>query len=403
VYQRDKFVPTERGEKMDCKKCKRELPEGAIYCYMCGAKQTVTPRKTIKRENGSGSVYKRSDLRRTPWVALTPGTQQVIGYYRTAQEAKDALEDYRRNPTTKLNITLKQLYDEWKPVGTKGKSQKLIYGYDGAIQKLYPLHDVKFRELRTAQMQQVINELQTERQELDEHGQTVMEDGKPKMLEPLGYSSLSKIKILLGLLYKYAMANDIVHKNYASFIALPPRATSVKDCFNDIDLKKLANSSGKEPFADWILFMCYTGLRITEFLHLTKTSVHYHNGVYSLYGGIKTEAGKTRVVPIHSKIEHILKARLEQDSDYLFANENGRPYDPKVFRKRCFYPTLERLKITRLSPHATRRTFATMLSKANVREEDFIAMMGHSDYKVDIDSYIVQSTEKLRGAIEKLS
>ena len=61
-------------------------------------------RKSIKRENGTGSVYKRKDLKRRPWVAVAPAElirdddarkvnakQMIIGHYATAQEAKDAL------------------------------------------------------------------------------------------------------------------------------------------------------------------------------------------------------------------------------------------------------------------------------------------------------------------------
>ena len=79
-------------------------------------------RKSIKRENGTGSVYKRKDLKRRPWVAVAPAElirdddarkvnakQMIIGHYATAQEAKDALDEYRRNPTTKYNITLAEL------------------------------------------------------------------------------------------------------------------------------------------------------------------------------------------------------------------------------------------------------------------------------------------------------
>ena len=58
-------------------------------------------RKSIKRENGTGSVYKRKDLKRRPWVAVAPAElirdddarkvnakQMIIGHYATAQEAK---------------------------------------------------------------------------------------------------------------------------------------------------------------------------------------------------------------------------------------------------------------------------------------------------------------------------
>ena len=57
-------------------------------------------RKSIKRENGSGSVYKRSDLKRRPWVAVAPAklgldsndklraSRAVIGHYATAAGGK---------------------------------------------------------------------------------------------------------------------------------------------------------------------------------------------------------------------------------------------------------------------------------------------------------------------------
>jgi len=39
---------------------------------------------------------------------------------------------------------------------------------------------------------------------------------------------------------------------------------------------------------------------------------------------------------------------------------------------------------------------------AEVSKEDFVAMMGHADFDVTIESYIVQSAEKLKRAIEKI-
>jgi integrase/recombinase XerD len=109
---------------MNCKKCKKEIPDESIYCMWCGRKQVAAQRKALKRENGTGSVYKRADVKSRPWVAVAPlknGKREVIGTFATAHEAKDALEDYRRNPTDRLNITLKSLYEEWKPIGYKDK------------------------------------------------------------------------------------------------------------------------------------------------------------------------------------------------------------------------------------------------------------------------------------------
>lgn len=389
-----------------CKKCKKELSDDWIFCPWCGKKQIASVRRTIKRENRTGSVYKRSDLKHRPWVAATPTKKgskpQIIGHYESAQEAKDALDEYRRNPTTKLNVTLKQIYNEWKPIKLRDKSQKLIYGYDESFAKLSSLQDFKFRELRTAQMQKIIDDLQKERPKLDTKGAQRIKDGKPQLWPPMSYSGLAKIKVLLGLLYQYAMENDIVNKNYAEFLVLPKKPKGVKDCFNDLEIKKIENAVDKIPFADCVYFMCYTGLRITEFLTLNRFSIHRVGKICTLYGGIKTEAGENKIVPVHHKIQNILEKWLKKKGKTIFCRPDGSPYSANYFRKYCYYPALESIGIRRLTPHATRRTCATMMSKANIREEDFITMMGHADFNVDIDSYIRQSAEKLSASMEKI-
>jgi len=392
---------------MNCKKCKKVISDESIYCMWCGAKQTSTPRRTIKRENRTGSVYKRKDLKNRQWVAATPNAKdspsQVIGHYESAQLAKDALDDYRKNPTTKLNITLKELYDEWCPMAIRGKSKQVEYSYNAAWEKIHLLENEKFKELRTAQFQQIIDDLQTERPKLDKAGKQIIKDSIPQTTGPLSLPTLHSVKVLVKMLYKYAMQNDIVNKNYAEYILLPKKSSGVKDCFNDLELKKIENAVGTVPFADCILFMCYTGLRITEFLTLNKFSVHEKNGVCALYGGIKTDAGKNKVVPVHHKIKAILDEWLAKDGQTIFCRPNGKQYLSKYFREKCFYPAIEKIGIARkLTPHATRRTFATLMSTANVREEDFIAMMGHAEYSVDIESYIFQSAEKLSKSIEKI-
>lgn len=384
---------------MLCKKCKKEIIDESVFCNFCGTKQIAAKRKTIKRENSTGSVYKRSDLKHRPWVAAAPKVgklaPQIIGHYASAQEAKDVLDSYRRNPTDRLNITVKEVFIEWKPLGYKGKSRQLCDCYNAAWGKLDRLYNIKFRELRTGDMQEIIEELQTERQGLNQGKKLVT-------LKPMSYSSLSKIKILLGLLYQYAMQNDIVSKNYAEFLVLPKKSSGVKDCFNDIEIKKIENAVGIVPFADCILFMCYTGLRITEFTTLNKFSVHEKNGVCALYGGIKTEAGKNKIVPVHHKVKPILDSWIEKGGETVFCRPDGTPYSSRNFREYCYLDALKKIGVRSLMPHATRRTFATLMSKANVREEDFIAMMGHTDYSVDIESYIFQSAEKLSKSIEKI-
>lgn len=365
------------------------------------------PRKAIKRENGSGSVYKRNDLKRRPWVAVAPAEittdedtqkivtkQAVIGHFETAQEAKDALEEYRRHPTTKFNITLDELHDEWMPIWYVGKSAKLCSGYDSSWSHLAPLHGKKVREIRTAEMQSIINDLQKERK--------AKRYNREVTLPPMTYSGLSKIKILLGLLYKYAMQNDIVSKNYAEFIILPKREKSSKDCFTDLELEKIKQAVGVIPYADWIYVMCNTGFRVSEFLSLAPGSVRVVDGVKVLIGGMKTEAGKNRIVPVSTSIEGIIDRQVAIGGKTLFCRPDGSPMPTKYFRDKHYRPALEQIGVRPLTPHATRRRFSTSLSAAGVREEDIVALMGHTDFSVDINHYISQSAKTLAEAIKKI-
>lgn len=373
---------------MRCKKCNKIFDDEFKFCPYCGASSAVK-RRSIKRVNGTGTVYKRSDLKTNPWVAVTPANRdlfgeqkrQIIGHYPTAQAARDALEDFRRNPTTKLNITVEELYKEWSLIRYRDMTKSTKESYSGAWIKLKDIYDIKFKELRTAQMQNIINQL----------------------VEKYSISALQKVKLLLGQLYQYAMQNDIVSKNYAEFIVLPKASKTVKDCFTDLDIQKLKSAADSVKYADLILIMCYTGHRISEFLSLTRFDVITDDDMMFLRGGNKTAAGKNKVVPVSPVIKKYVDKWLDKNGETIFCRDDGKPYSTKYFREKCYYPALEAVRLPKLSPHATRRTFSTRLAAAGVREDEIIKMMGHTDYNIDIDAYINPEQKTLYEAIKKLS
>lgn len=359
-----------------------------------------------KRENGSGSVYKRKDLKHRPWIAATPAelstdasgklitTQQIIGHYATEREAKDALDEYRRNPTTKLNITLDELHAEWMEIAYRSISKQTKDNYDACWLKLEPLYKYKFREIRTAQMQRIIDTYASERECIDKNGNKLT-------LPAMSGSTLSKIRALLTQLYDYAIQNDIVNKNYAKFVVLPKVEKTKKDCFTELEVEKIKQAAGKIPFADVILMMCYTGFRVSEFLELTRFG--YDASANTLVGGKKTAAGTNRTVPVHSIIKPYLDTWAAKNGTTIICREDGTPYPVKYFREKCYYPALEAIGVRKLTPHATRHTFATRLAAAGARTEDIQALAGHEDYEVTANTYIHQSIDTLRNAIEKLS
>lgn len=359
-------------------------------------------RKPAKRENGCGTVYKRADLKHRPWVAAAPASidggriaRTVIGYYATQEEATEALAEFIRAPIAKPQMTMGELYAEWYPVATRKLSSSMQDGYAAAWKSCAPLYPLRVRDVRTAQMQQIIDGLS--------QPHTIMRYGRTVERTGLSHSALSKIRVLLNQLFRYAIQNDIVHKNYAEFLQLPKfEKQPVKECFSDLECARIEQAIGTVPYADWILCMIYTGFRIGEFLALTPFSVKETDGVLVLVGGSKTEAGRDRLVPVHPKIRTIIESQRKLRGQTLFCRPDGSPMPADYFRDKLYNKALQQIGVRPLPPHATRRTFSTRMSAAGVRQEDMIALMGHADFSVDIDHYIKQSAPTLSAAIEKI-
>ena len=370
------------------------------------------PRQTKyrKRENGVGSVYKSSDIVHRPWYAAAPAvidtetgktSREIIGHYETRKEALEALESYNKAPTKKIRSTFSDLYSEWESISFRSLSKSMRDCYTAAYKKLFPLHKKIFKDIRTADMQKVIDYYEDEHYELDEKGKPIYDkDGSPKIKPPLSYSSLHHMTVLLGLVYTYAMQNDVVNKDYSKFVVISARKAAEKQAFSDVEVRKIEEAAQNgTPNADLVLIMCYTGYRISEFLGLTKFNYNADENVFA-GGGNKTEAGRNKIVPVHPKIKPYIEKHLNDGGKTIFCKADGTPYNVKSFRDSIYYPTLEKIGVRKLTPHATRRTFATRAAAAGVRPEDLIRMMGHSDYKIDTDSYIKQEASTLVNAIQ---
>ncbi|MEA4965414.1 MAG: site-specific integrase [Oscillospiraceae bacterium] len=358
----------------------------------------------MKRENGAGSVYKRAGHK--PWVAALPAryhadengvtvkTQQILGRYLTRAEARAALDAYLDHPTDKINYTLQQIYDEWSPRAYQKIKKQTSDCYRAAWAKLVPLYGSKLRSLTIAQMQRIIDAYTVPRK-------VTGKDGKVREDKPLGESSLKNIKSVLHQLYEYAEKNDIVNKNYADFLDITAKAPVKKVGFTELEVKAMWKYVDTVPWADTVIMLCYMGWRVSEFLELTPFS--YDAKQHILTGGLKTTAGKNRVVPIHRRIQPLLDRWLAKGYDTIIADADGKPLNKDSYREKCWKPALAAMGLRPLTPHAARHTCATLLSASGARPEDIQAILGHEDYALTANVYINQDTSTLAAAISRLS
>lgn len=357
---------------MECIKCKKSIPEDALFCPYCGKKQVTTQRKTRKRANGMGSVYKLSGRRSRPWTAVRNGV--YLGYYETKTAALEALErTARKNITERYNMTFAEVYEEWKSehfreVGVSGQTS-----YMSAFNIFAELHGRKFRDLKAADFQAVI----------DQHMSK-------------SHSTVAKYKQLVTQMSQWAIREELITVNLASFVKLPENVKKEKEIFTDGEVA-LLEKDGSET-ARIILMMIYTGMRIGELFSLPLDAYH---GNYVI-GGEKTEAGRNRIIPIRAEGQKHFRYFVEKAKkpEQLISGYTGGK-DISNFRKRDYYPLLEKLNIPQKTPHACRHTFASWAVKSGVSPEILQKVLGHAKYTTTAEIYVHADADQLINAIAK--
>lgn len=377
----------------NCIKCKKEIPDDSIFCLHCGKKQATTEaRKTKKRANGAGSVYKVKGRRRKPWAAVA--TRYVncvresvfLGYFATEREASEALANIdTKNVSSEYNSTLKDIYDAWSRVHFGDLSDASVEGYESAWKHLNPCHNKKMRDIRTDDFQVIIDKL--------------IKNGRSR-------STCNKIRILANQLSKYAMERDITNKNYAQFIKLPKECKKEKEIFSDKEIEILFKNQWKQT-AQIILTFIYSGTRIEELFSMETKNVHLKEQY--MIGGEKTEAGKNRIIPINEKILPFIENWYDVNNQYLLTNSKGGKKNARNFREREFYPFLEEVGILskdnprRLTPHSTRHTFASMMVQAGAQPELLQKIIGHENYETTIDTYTHFTKDDISAMISQIN
>lgn len=355
---------------MECIKCKKDIPDSSVFCCWCGKQQQTPQRKALKRANGTGTVYKLQGRRTRPWVAAKGKT--IIGYYDKKTAALDALARLQGRSIDEIyNWTFKQVYEAWKDEHFRDIGAKGIESYERAYDVFEPLHDRKFRELRTADYQIVIDKYSDK-----------------------SHSLLSKFKQLATQMSQWGIRQELITTNFASFIKLPENVKKEKEIFSEEDIQKL-EADGSQA-AKLTLMMVYTGMRIGELFGLRTENVHE---TYVI-GGEKTEAGRNRIIPIRSEgRKYFAEFKERAKGELLISGYAGQKVIAN-FRKRDYYPLLERLGISKKTPHATRHTFASWAVANNIKPELLQKMLGHADYSTTANIYEHFDIDQLVNAID---
>lgn len=327
------------------------------------------------RANGQGTVFKMPNGKWRAEVTLgwekregKPDKRIVktkSGFKRKSDAVAYLPILKQEQPDIDTGIKFHEIYDIWSKAHYQRITKATENGYRNAYKYCKDIHYRAFVKLKTADLQAVVDAC------------------------PHGRRTKADMKSLMINLYKYAIENDYVDKNYASFIKLPPKEKSKKDAFTKAERDLLWNDyNAGNKFTGQILFLIYAGLRFGEFKILKPENFHIDDRYF--VGGIKTDAGIDRVIPIADCILPIVKELLsEADKKILTMHEKAWYHMYRV--------TLKRLGIRPLNAHCCRHTSATALAEAGVAPAVITAILGHEDYSTTLGYTHISLDEKLAG------
>lgn len=340
----------------------------------------------MRSPNGYGGIDKLSGNRRRPYrVRVTTGfemdpdghtrqIQHTLGTYATYQEAVDALAAYNRNPVAlDPGITFAEVFRQYSERYARYLAPNTVSAYNSAFAALQPLHDREFRRLRRADLQQAI----------DSSGRS--------------FAMLTTMQAVLRGMYKHAQKNDIIDRDYSRDIDIAKYKPTKEEkkaqpkihkSFTEDELRVLW-SRADDPFVRKILMLCYSGLRISEFMSLMPANIDIENRILALESA-KTPSGVRRV-PIAEKTAAMWSEYRAEISPAQQAYKTQYAEFSEALSEK-----MTELKLPAHLPHDTRYTCSTLMHRAKIDLLTRKRILGHKVPDITDGVYTdVSDAEKL--------
>ena len=366
-------------------------------------------RRIKSRGNGTGCAYYSQKYRY--WVAqavvdwrypdddekqLIP-VKKTKGGFRTRDKALQYCPILKAEYSDKkpADMTLQQIWEAWEPWYSPRVDPSTMASYRAAYHYYSKLADRPITQISADDLQACMDAC------------------------PRGKRTHQNMKVIAGLLWKYAKSKHIVEQIESETLYTGKGQSVKRDALTDIEVERIRQAIGVYRYAEYIYCLCYLGFRPGEMLEIRKDQVIEHDGRLFIIEGKKTEAGRGRTVPVHQKIEAIIRARLFiPGTDLLFPLygftrpsrkapvplfTGFRPMSDNYFRESVFKRICCLLGIAEGKvPYAARHTFSNKLKKADGVDIDKARLIGHSDYTFTQTKYQTTDLDELQAVVDSM-
>jgi integrase len=325
-------------------------------------------------------------------------------YFATYNDAYNALMEYNKSPyDLDPSLTVKKVYDEWsEKYFPRLESDSSIRGIKSSWNYCSSIHDMGIRDVRARHVRSCIEE------------GYVIDKGEKRYASK---NTKNRIKSTLNLLLDYAVEYEYVDRNYARDVKMADSLSkesagnsSKHMSFSDEEMFKLWENVNTRLYVDVILIQCYSGWRPTELIELRLEDIDLKE--WTMTGGIKSDAGINRTIPVHEKIKELVEKKyyeaVELRSDYLIncldrKSENDMlNFSYKKYSNR-FAGVIEDLGLNEKHlPHDPRKHFVTIAKRYGVDEYAIKRMIGHAIDDLTEKVYTERDIQWFRDEMKKI-
>lgn len=344
---------------MNCKKCKKQIPEKSLYCMHCGAPVKKNPKK---------KMYQRPDGLFEKIITIDG--KRIAFRGKTESEVNRKIVEYGEKKEN--GPFFPEVADAWQEEHYKELEYNTFRCYDKAIERAKDFFsDSYIKDITPADVDRYIKYLAAQR---------------------YASKTVSNHLSVLNMIMVYAVVHNIVLFNPAEQISTPRGLKkTTRRAPTDQEIEVIKRNVDK-PFGLFYYFILYTGARRGEALAIQfkdidrkNKLIHINKSVYHVSSRAeikmpKTEAG-VRTVPLLD----VLAEKLPNGSpdDYLFGGK--RPmYKSQIQRAIDAYQEMTGLDIT---PHFLRHGYATILYDAGIDVKTAQKLLGHADYQMTMNTY----------------
>lgn len=351
----------------------------------------------MRNPNGYGAVIKLTGKRRRPFaVRISSIVEQSDGsfkqqyryleYFEKRVDAVKYLAAYNsgvepeKRKEVEKSPTFGDIYDQYIQYRSNlsEDSRSTTRAYAFAFNQFKPLQRQIFASITVDDLQNIFLDRQT-----------------------MSKSTQSMMITLLHGMYKYALQRRIVDQDVSQFVKLKykKQEVSIHRTFTDEELKKLWEHQNDE-YVYVVLILIYTGMRMSELLELRTENIHLDERF--LVGGIKTEAGTNRIIPIAEKIVPLFALHVDNRKEHFLTGKRSRtamqygPFTRSIWNGKLKYLVGDHLT------HDCRHTCATLMKRAGVNDLYRKKILGHTIADFTDRVYTDVSTQELIDAINMI-